>query len=97
MGQCLERGLNTINLPSSGNSSAWAMGLTKRSDYNSRIKTKRPEILVAASDGGPDIVTRQLGIRGRDDTLEIVDGGGHVISVENYINPSDSKHLHDNI
>lgn len=34
MGQCLERGLNTMNLPWSDNSSGWAMGLTKRRDYS---------------------------------------------------------------
>ena len=38
LGECLQRGLNSINLPWSDNSSSWAMGLTKRRDYNGRIK-----------------------------------------------------------
>ena len=44
----------------SDNSSGWAMGLTKRLDYNGRIKTLKPETVIAANDGGPDIVTRKV-------------------------------------
>ena len=94
IGQCLERGLNTINLPWSDNSSSWAMGLPKRRDYNGRVRKLKPEIVVAANDGGPDIVTRKLGLRGRDDNFTIVDGGGNVFTVDDYINPPDSNHLH---
>ena len=94
LGKCLERGLNTINLPRSDNSSSWAMGLTKRRDYNGRIKELRPEIVIPANDGGPGIVTRKLGLQGRDDNFKIVDGGGHQFSVANYSNPPDPNHLH---
>ena len=39
IGKMLERGLNTINLPWSDNSSPWSMGLDKEThDYNGRIK-----------------------------------------------------------
>ncbi|MDH3585083.1 MAG: hypothetical protein OER86_12795, partial [Phycisphaerae bacterium] len=94
IGQCLQRGLNTINFPWSDNSSGWAMGLTKRRDYNGRVKKLKPDIVVPANDGGPDIVTRKVGIQGRDDTFTIVDGAGHVFTVEDYINPPDPNHLH---
>ena len=94
IGQCLERGLNTINLPWSDNSSSWAMGLTKRRDYNGRVRQLRPEIAVPAQDGGPDIVTRKLGLRGQDDSFTIADGGGNVFTGDDYINPSDPNHLH---
>ena len=94
LGQCLERGLNTINLPWSDNSSSWAMGLTKRRDYNGRVKDLEPEIVVPANDGGPDIVTRKLALRGSDDGFAIVDGGGNVFTVDDYINPPDPNHLH---
>ena len=94
IGQCLERGLNTINLPWSDNSSSWAMGLTKRRDYNGRVRKLKPDIVIPAHDGGPDIVTRKLGLRGQDDTFTIVDGGGNVFTVDSYINPRDPNHLH---
>ena len=94
IGQCMQRGLNTINLPWSDNSSSWAMGLTKRRDYNGRVGKLKPEIVVPANDGGPDIVTRKLGLRGSDDNFTIVDGGGNVFTVDNYINPTDPNHLH---
>ena len=94
IGQCLQRGLNTINLPWSDNSSSWAMGLTKRRDYNGRIRKLNSEIVIPSNDGGPDIVTRKLGLRGPDDSFSIVDGGGSVFTVDNYINPPDPNHLH---
>jgi len=94
IGQCLQRGLNTINLPWSDNSSSWAMGLTKRRDYHGRVKSLKPEIVVPASDGGPDIVARKLGLRGQDDNFTIVDGSGNVFTVDDYINPPDPNHLH---
>lgn len=94
LGQCLQRGLNTINLPWSDNSSSWAMGLTKRRDYNGRVQSLRPELVVAASDGGPGIVTRKLTLRGADDSFTIADGSGHVFTVKNYIHPADPNHLH---
>lgn len=93
-GHCLERGLNTVNLPWSDNSSGWAMGLTKRRDYNGRVRTLNPDIVIAANDGGPEIVTRKLSLRGPDESFQVADGSGHVFTVDNYINPPDPNHLH---
>lgn len=93
-GQCLERGLNTMNLPWSDNSSGWAMGLTKRLDYNGRIKKLQPEIVVPSTNGGPDVVTRKLALRGNDEKFTIHDGSGYVFTVDDYINPGDPNHLH---
>ncbi len=96
-GQCLERGLNTMNLPWSDNSSSWAMGLTKRLDYNGRVKQLRPDLVVHSNTGGPDVVTRKLGLRGNDGNFTIHDGGGNVFTVEDSINPGDPNHLHYSI
>jgi hypothetical protein len=94
IGQCLERGLNTLNLPWSDNSSGWAMGLTKRRDYNGRIKELDPSIVIPAGDGGADIVTKKVVLNGSDDDFTIADGKLNVFTVEDYINPSDPNHLH---
>jgi hypothetical protein len=94
MGQCLQRGLNTMNLPWSDNMSDWGMGLTKRRDYNGRIKTLQPDIVLPASDGGADIVSRKVQLIGTDSTFTIADGMGDIFTVENYINPPDPNHLH---
>ena len=94
MGQCLERGLNTMNLPWSDNSSGWAMGLTKRRDYNGRIKKLRPDLVIPAKDGGADIVTRKLALHGSDANFKIHDGTGENYSVENYMDPPSPNHLH---
>ena len=94
IGQCLQRGLNTINLPWSDNSSSWAMGLVKRVDYNGRVKKLNPEIVVPARDGGPDVVTRKLILRGGESNFRLLDGSGNVFTVEDHINPSDPNHLH---
>jgi hypothetical protein len=94
MGQCLQRGLNTMNFPWSDNPSGWAMGLTKRRDYNGRIKSLQPEIVIPASDGGADVVTKKLILRGRDANFTIADGSGDVFTIEDYINPPDPNHLH---
>ena len=94
LGQCLERGLNTINLPWSDNSSSWAMGLTKRRDYNGRIKTLKPEIVVAANGGGPDIVTQKVAILGDSNNFTLSDGSGNIFTVDDYANPADPNHLH---
>lgn len=94
IGQCLQRGLNTINLPWSDNSSGWSMGLTKRRDYNGRIAELQPEIVIEANDGGPGIVTTKVGLRGPDDRFEIGKAGGNIFTVDDYINPGDPNHLH---
>jgi hypothetical protein len=94
MGQCLQRGLNTMNLPWSDNSSGWAMGLTKRRDYNGRVKLLKPEVVIPANDGGADIVTEKMGLSGNDDNFVIRPGGKENFTVEDYINPSDPNHLH---
>nr|NIL98945.1 hypothetical protein [Planctomycetales bacterium]NIM10079.1 hypothetical protein [Planctomycetales bacterium]NIN09522.1 hypothetical protein [Planctomycetales bacterium]NIN78632.1 hypothetical protein [Planctomycetales bacterium]NIO35826.1 hypothetical protein [Planctomycetales bacterium] len=94
IGQCMQRGLNTINLPWSDNSSGWAMGLTKRRDYNGRIKRLDPKIVIPASDGGADVVTKKVVLKGTDDDFEIEDGSGNVFNIQEYINPPDPNHLH---
>ena len=94
LGQCLERGLNTVNLPWSDNSSSWAMGLTKRRDYNGRVKQLNPQWVTPANDGGPDIVTRKVALRGNSDNFSMHDGSGSVFTIEDYINPPDANHLH---
>jgi len=96
-GKMLERGLNTINMPWCDNSSSWSMGLTKRVDYNGRIKKLKPEWVVPSNDGGPGIVARKLSLRGgSDDTFQPVEvgKGGHRFTEKNYINPGDHNHLH---
>lgn len=94
MGQCLERGLNTMNLPWSDNQSDWAMGLTKRRDYNGRVKELRPDIVIPANDGGADIITRKIVLIGNDSHFTVEDGMGDIFTVENYITPPDPNHLH---
>ena len=94
IGNCMERGLNTIQLPWSDNSSSWAMGLTKRRDYNGRIKEISPDLVVPANDGGPDIVTQKIGLAGNDTGFQIRSLEGNVFTVDDYINPPDPNHLH---
>jgi hypothetical protein len=99
LGRCMERGLNTLNLPWSDNTSGWAMGLTKRRDYNGRVKQLRPDLVVPATDGGPDVVTRKIALRGGDDNFTIEDavageGADYVYTIDDYINPPDPNHLH---
>jgi hypothetical protein len=94
IGNCLERGLNTINLPWSDNSSGWSMGLTKRRDYNGRIRELDPTIVIPASDGGPDIVTSKVKLEGTDDDFVLASDIHYPFTVEHYINPPDPNHLH---
>ena len=97
MGRCLERGLNTMNFPWSDNSSAWSMGLTKRHDYNGRIKELAPDIVIPSKDGSADIVTDKVTLRGEDNDFEVLvqDVKEHFpFSIEDYIDPSDPNHLH---
>jgi hypothetical protein len=96
-GKVLERGLNTVNMPWCDNSSKWSMGLVKRVDYNGRIKKLKPEWVIPSNDGGPDIVTRKIGLRGgSDDTFQPVEmpRSGLPFTVKDYINPGDPNHLH---
>ena len=96
-GKLLERGLNTMNMPWCDNSSRWSMGLVKRVDYNGRIKQLKPQWVVPANDGGPDIVTRKVNLKGSsDDTIVPVEmpSSGLPFTEENYINPGDPNHLH---
>ncbi|MBT7742779.1 MAG: hypothetical protein HN727_13325, partial [Opitutae bacterium] len=96
-GKMLERGINTINMPWCDNSSSWSMGLTKRVDYNGRIKKLKPEWVIPSNDGGPGIVTRKLSLRGGSDaTFQPVEvgKGGHRFTEKNYLNPGDPNHLH---
>jgi len=96
-GNVLERGLNTVNMPWCDNSSRWSMGLVKRVDYNGRVKQLKPEWVIPSNDGGPDIVTRKIGLRGgSDDTFQPVEmpESGLPFTVKDYINPADPNHLH---
>ena len=94
MGHCLERGLNTMQLPWSDNSSGWAMGLTKRRDYNGQLAEIAPAIVIPASDGGPGIVTQKLALHGSDRNFVIAEASGNTFTIDNYINPPDPNHLH---
>ncbi len=97
IGKMLERGLNTINLPWSDNSSPWSMGLTKRHDYNGRIKKLNPSIVIPARGGGPDIVTAKVALGGSDKSLYFhrkIRKEENDFSVKNFIDPSDPNHLH---
>ena len=96
-GNVLERGLNTVNMPWCDNSSRWSMGLVKRVDYNGRVKKLKPEWVIPSNDGGPDIVTRKIGLRGgSDDTFQPVEmaASGLPFTEKDYINPGDPNHLH---
>jgi hypothetical protein len=95
MGKCLERGLNSMNFPWSDNSSGWSMGLTKRHDYNGRIKEQRPEIVIPAKGGGPDIVTQKVVLRGSDNKFTVHgEELEYPFTIDDYIDPSDPNHLH---
>ena len=96
-GKVLERGLNTVNMPWCDNSSRWSMGLVKRVDYNGRVKKLKPEWVIPSNDGGSDIVTRKIGLRGgTDNTFQPVEipKSGLPFTVKDYINPGDPNHLH---
>ena len=94
MGQCMERGLNAMQFPWSDNSSGWAMGLTKRRDYNGRMAIIAPEKVSPSNDGGPDIITQKIGLAGNDDNFQIRTLDGNVFTINDYINPPDPNHLH---
>lgn len=70
------------------------MVLTKRLDYNGRVKKLRPDIVVPSNNSEPDVVTRKLGLPGNDENFTIRDGSGYVFTVNDYINPRDPNHLH---
>jgi len=96
-GKVLERGLNTVNMPWCDNSSRWSMGLVKRVDYNGRVKKLKPEWVIPSNDGGPDIITRKIGLRGSSDSTfnpVEVPKSGLPFTEKNYINPGDPNHLH---
>jgi len=96
LGQCMERGLNTINLPWCDNSSSWAMGLTKRRDYNGKVATLKPPIVIPANDGGPGVITEKVQLQGTDAEMSLGTLGekNDIFTVDDYINPSDPVHLH---
>ncbi len=94
MGRCMERGLNTMQFPWSDNSSGWAMGLTKRRDYNGRMAVIAPDKVTPSNDGGTDIITQKIRLAGNDDNFQIQKFEGHVFTIDNYINPPDPNHLH---
>ena len=89
--------MNTVNMPWCDNSSRWSMGLVKRVDYNGRVKKLKPEWVIPSNDGGPDIITRKIGLRGgSDETFQPVESKsrGLPFTVKDYINPGDPNHLH---
>ncbi len=97
MGKCLQRGLNTMNFPWSDNSSSWSMGLTKRHDYNGRVKELMPEIVIPSKHGGADIVTSKVVVRGNDEEFKVAlmdEKLQFPFTIEDYIDPSDPNHLH---
>jgi len=95
-GKVLERGLNTVNMPWCDNSSRWSMGLTKRVDYTGRIKELKPDWVIPSINGGPDVVTRKIGVHGPEDRLKPyeVSETGLRFTEKDYINPGDPNHLH---
>lgn len=93
LGKCLERGMNTINLPWSDNASAWSMGLTKRRDYNGRVGKLSPFHVMRANDGGPDIFKTKLSLSGNDENFTVAKAP-EPFTVRDYINPHDPNHLH---
>lgn len=96
IGQCLERGLNMVNLPWKDNSSSWSMGLTKLRDYDGKIKLADPSIVTPAADGGADIVTEKINSVRVDNNGKpyIEKSTKNPFTIANYINPSDPNHLH---
>ena len=94
IGKCLERGLCSVNLPWSDNSSGWAMGLTKRRDVTGKVAQSQPEWVIPANDNGPAVVTRKMTLHGAGAQTRVLEGSGHQYTVENFINPSDPNHLH---
>ncbi len=93
MGKCMERGMNVMNFLWTDNESPWSMGLTKRRDYNGRVRKLRPDLVIDASDGGPGLITRKVSLRGGDDDFKVADGQGEIFTIEDYLNPSDPNHL----
>lgn len=93
MGKCMERGMNVMNFLWTDNESPWSMGLTKRRDYNGRVRKLRPDLVVDATDGGPGVITRKVSLRGRDHDFKVADGQGEIFTIADYINPPDPNHL----
>ena len=57
----------------------------------------KPEWVIPSNDGGPDIITRKIGLRGSsDNTFNPVEvpKSGLPFTEKNYINPGDPNHLH---
>ena len=93
MGKCMERGMNVMNFLWTDNESPWSMGLTKRRDYNGRVRELRPDLVIDATDGGAGVITRKVSLRGRDNDFKVADGQGEIFTMADYINPSDPNHL----
>ena len=93
LGKCLERGLNTINLPWSDNASPWSMGLTKRRDYNGWVKSLDTGKVLEASDGGPDILAEKIDIQESNGQVRLVPAPTP-FKKKDYANPRDPNHLH---
>jgi len=96
LGECLQRGLSTANLPWKDNHSDWSMGLTKRLDYNGGL-AKLGETLYPNALGGAPIATRKLNLIGGDDNLQIDNDAEWFDNAEfsaPYAVPDDPNHTH---
>ncbi len=93
LGKCLERGLNTINLPWSDNSSAWSMGLTKRRDPGGIVKSLNRHLVIDSSDGDADILATKLEIKKKDGRF-LLKKAPEPFTAADYANPKDPNHLH---
>jgi hypothetical protein len=93
LGKCLERGLNTLNLPWSDNASPWSMGLTKRRDYNGRIQALDRRKVLESADGESSILAEKIDIL-EDDGEFVLAKAPQPFRKKDYANPRDPNHLH---
>lgn len=93
LGRCLERGLNTINLPWSDNASGWSMGLTKRRDPDGLVALINARKVLEASDGESAILATKLDIVEKDGAIELLKAP-EPFNSRDYANPRDPNHLH---
>ena len=92
-GKCLERGLNTMNLPWSDNSSGWSMGLTKRRDPGGLVKSQNRRKVLPSADGDADILATKIDIVEKKGALRLAKAPSP-FKARDYANPSDPNHLH---
>ena len=96
LGETLQRGLSTANLPWKDNNSDWSMGLTKRLDYNGALAELGEELYTNAL-GGAAIATRKLNLQGSDENLWIDNDAewfDNAAFASPYAVPNDPNHTH---